>query len=262
VNKKIKFKKFLIFILAVMISFFVIVLWFGKTEIVEVYIVKKAGIDTKIPIGEQKDEYLKLEKVLKEDLDKFGGTVLLKDELIQFEKKRLKVTLEPGSPLLKALFIEEESVGPFAANLPKYQTLYKLNSANQLPVGVVEGDKIDIIIDIQQDGVKETGVVLRRVPIYKIDETGTYISVTQEENLKLKYAEGIGMFILQLPGQLEVEECTSEQLQKRREENIACYSPSDMNLEVNSDQVLEEILNGGIGSSVRAKNPAPPKKES
>jgi hypothetical protein len=248
-QKKIKFKKFIIWILALFISIFLITILLGRNETVGVWIVTKDGIDTNKTIGEQKKNFFTEIKISKEDLDKFGTSIITDSEMDKYLNKKLNVALEKGSPIPKSAISDAGSGGTFASSMAKYHTIYQLSSSNTLPPGTVPGDKIDILVNVNRNDTETSGILYRDIPIYSIDQSGVYIEVTQKQYQQLELAKKLGDFMLQLPGRKEVDECSQEQLKNRNKDNIDCYVSDDNAGTVTSDDVLQMILNNQVSSN-------------
>lgn len=235
-----KLKKFLIITLSLLISVFLIVILLGQRATVDVYMVKKEGLDPNKTIGEQADFFVR-DSIYKDDFEKLGGSMVTAAEWGKYQSKQLKLKLDKGSMIPKTALVDSNKSGQFANDLEKNHTLYKMPQNLALPKGTIAGDKVDISLLSNDNNDRKVGILLRDVPIFAMDETGTYLKVSQKHYNILKVAEGMGEFIVQLPGRKNVAQCTDQELLDRNKKGIECYVKDDANTNTTRNDVKQLI---------------------
>lgn len=245
-QQKLKFQRFLVFLLGLVCAIFIVTIFLGRTDMVTVMISRSDGLQPEITLAEQKDNITTM-KVSKETFESMEGTMILEEEFDDYLQKVPVVQLPLGTPILKSNLEAKREGGEFPNTIAEYHTIYKIAGAsiNDLPPGTVPGDKIDVLMILNEDGIQKTSVVMRKVPIYALD-SGIWIKVTEREFLQLKLAESAGQYLVILPGQVEVPTCTEEELMLRRTQNIDCITEEDRNLVVNNLDVKQALLNNAF----------------
>lgn len=215
-HKRLKLQKAMIAILAVVIAFIAVVTLLGRNQTVEVVV-----IDKEVDLNKTLDEQLKsfkLVKMSKRDYMAIGDHYVT--SLDELKNQYLQFKLEKGSIIPVYMLDEKQSAGEFAAAMSVDHTIFKIiDGVEKLPLGVSTGDRINIALTATvYDEEKEvekltTGVLLRDVVVYSIDETDVFVKVTEQENLMLANAEEIGRFVLQLPGKKVTLTCKERDAQ-------------------------------------------------
>lgn len=207
-QKRIKLQKMLIASLAVIIAVLLIGLVVGRSSTVTVLIINSEQIDLTKPLAEQ-PEVLLVDKMKKEEYERFGGTIAT--SLEQIKGARLKFPLAIGSPVIFSALTKTDTAGTFAANTPKYHTTFKMPEiTSSLPPGIQAGDTVDIDLLIANETKPVTytiGPILQNVKVSAIEETTLYLMVSQRDAAMLTMARQVGSFVVQLPGQKMVKDC-------------------------------------------------------
>lgn len=239
-QKKLKFQRFMILVLAFVIVLILVSIMTGRVSKVEIVMVEKVGLDTTKTIEQQRD-FFRPQKISKDAFEAFGGNVLLYSDLEQVKTQKPKFSFVENTPVIKSLLTSENVGGPKAANIGLYHTIQKLPGV--IPPGAVAGDRIDIVLLYQKDGAKgqTSGILLRNVLLDSAAPEGAYVSVSQKDALKLTIAQNLGTFVLQLPGTKLTNLCTAEELENRNKENIECYVPEDDLTDIDAESILEEL---------------------
>ncbi|QST02982.1 hypothetical protein IMZ31_20765 (plasmid) [Pontibacillus sp. ALD_SL1] len=235
-QKKIRIQKLMIMVLSIVISVLLVGLLTGRNDKVPVVVVATNEIDPNIPL-EKQGEHLKMESILKEDYERFGNTLVT--DVNELMGAKLLYHLPAGSPIPRAALTKTKTSGEFASETAKYHTVFKLvDAVSSLPPGLQAGDFIDINLTINPEFTGDdesiiSGPLLRNVRIQGVDQGTVYLLVSQKEFTELSLARDIGTFILQLPGQKDVNTCDVEMANIQQERN-------DEISKINEDQTLDE----------------------
>ena len=237
-----KLQQVLIVVLALVISLLLVTLLAGRNNTATIIVAASDKIDTNTKLDEQV-QYFQEKKVLKSDLDVFGGTAVT--SLNQLKGQYLIYKPKLNEPILVSNLSQTKASGQFATELTKYHTVFKITDGKAaLPSGVQPGDKIDILSILQPkdkaDGII-IGPVLTSVTIQSIDDTNVYVYVSQAEAARLTLTQEIGKFVLQLPGQKSDSLKCSDV--KTKNSSVTCYTNNDMPNTLSEQQLRDYISN-------------------
>lgn len=244
-QKRIKLQKMLIGGLAVIIAVLFVGLLVGRNNTVPVIIVNSPKVDLTKPLDEQL-ELLSVQKMARDEFDLFNGTLVT--SIDQIKGAKLKFPLSQGSPVLLSALTKGQTAGQFAANTPVYHTVFMMPEIlGTLPPGIQAGDKVDIDLLIAsegEDGSKHIiGPLLQNVEVSGVEETTLYLMVSQREYSTLSLSRQIGSFVVQLPGQKQVGECTeiNTNIQTEKEKEITDFYESEEFEELTEEEKDETL---------------------
>lgn len=240
-QKRIKLQKTLIFILAVLISILLVGLLAGRNDVTTVLVVTGEKLDPNKYLTDQINLIGEIQ-ISKDELEKFNGRIVT--HYSQLKGKKLNFTIQRGSPILLDALTTTKTAGQFASETPIYHTIYKLKEAvSSLPPGVQPGDRIDVNFVADKKDKKGgnlfAGALLKNIKIQGINGQDVYLMVTKQQFNELSLSSKIGSFVLQLPGQKDVETCSVaiDKLDDELQEELNNVYKSD----IEADKIPEVI---------------------